>query len=87
MSSPRADWDSESDWDEGIVELEGDCVAKCDANSECRQWSVDPERRCRTRADPRLGKATPGYKSGWLEDRMLRFEREMAPCGSEGWLV
>lgn len=87
MSSPRADWDSESDWDQGIVELEGDCAAKCDANDECRQWSVDHEKRCKIRADPRLGKAAPGFKSGWLEARMRRFERDMAACGSEGWLV
>ncbi|KAI5241006.1 hypothetical protein E4T42_08188 [Aureobasidium subglaciale] len=32
-------------------------------------------------------KATPGVKSGWLQDRMAKFEHEMAPCEGQGWML
>lgn len=60
---------------------------KCEKVEDCKQYSIDGESRCRTRVDPRLGKATNGVESGWLHDRMLQFEQDMAPCGDEGWLT
>lgn len=86
MATPRSDWDSESDVDGGVMDSLDDCKTKCEKDLECRQYSFDSERRCKTRADPRLGKAAPGISSGWLPDRMIQFEEQMAPCGDEGWL-
>lgn len=87
MGKPRSDWDSESDFDEGVFVSEDECKAKCEERPDCRQYAFWDDGRCRTRGDPRLGKAVPGVRSGWLEDRMIQFEKEMAPCGNEGWLV
>lgn len=86
MATPKSDWDSESDSDQGVMDSVDACKTKCEEDSECRQYSFDSEGRCSTRADPRLGKASAGVRSAWLPDRMKQFEEQMAPCGDEGWL-
>lgn len=86
MSASRTGWDNDSDSDEGIVSSVDACKAKCEEDSQCRQYSFDNERRCRTRTDPRLGKAISDIESGWLPDRMVTFDQQMAPCGDEGWM-
>ncbi|KAI6828681.1 glycosyltransferase family 31 protein [Hortaea werneckii] len=87
MMSPRDDWENLSDQEEGILPSVDECRACCIAQPDCRQYSFDPDGMCRTRVDPRLGKARRGFQSGWIEDRIVDFERSMAPCGSESWPV
>jgi hypothetical protein len=86
MSAPRTGWDNESDTDAGIMSSMDACKAKYEEDTRCRQHSFDSERRCRTRTDPRLGKATSEIQSGWLSNRMVTFDQQMAPCGDEGWM-
>ena len=86
VTAPRSGWDNESDSDEGIMSSKQACTAKCEEDINCRQYSFDSERRCRTREDPRLGKADSTTESGWLADRMVNFDQQMAPCGDEGWM-
>ncbi|RMY61124.1 hypothetical protein D0865_01153 [Hortaea werneckii] len=85
MMSPRNDWENLSDQEEGIVASVDDCRARCIAQPDCRQYSLDPDGMCRTRVDPRLGKTGRGIQSGWIEDRIVDFQRGMAPCSSESW--
>ncbi|KAK3678254.1 hypothetical protein LTR78_001549 [Recurvomyces mirabilis] len=85
MMSPRTDWDNLSDKEEGVLGSLEDCRRRCQEQSECRQYSLDADQMCRTRVDPRLGKAVKDLRSGWIEDRIVDFQRNMAPCGSEGW--
>lgn len=87
MKHTRDDWNNECDREEGIVGSLDECRAKCESVAECKQYSVDEGSLCRSRIDARLGKASEGFKSGWLHDRMMRFEQDMAPCGDEGWLT
>ncbi|GAB1731871.1 hypothetical protein NU195Hw_g5188t1 [Hortaea werneckii] len=87
MMSPRDDWENLSDQEEGFLASVDECRALCIAQPDCRQFSFDPDRMCRTRIDPRLGKAGQGFQSGWIEDRIVDFQRSMAPCGSESWPV
>ena len=86
MADARADWDNESDGEEGILSFQ-DRRIKCEATADCKQFSVDGQGVCRIRSDPRLGKASPGAESGWIQDRMAKFEQTMEPCGSESWLT
>lgn len=88
MMGPKADWDNLSDEDEGEASDVHDCRARCEARPECRQYSFAREsQRCRTRADPRLGKQGDGLQSGWMEDRVRNFALTAPPCGNEGWQV
>jgi len=86
-AAPHVDWDSESDNEEGTVDSLEVCRAKCEAKTDCKQFAMHDDGLCKTRVDPRLGKATTGVRSGWLRDRMLQFDRDMAPCGDEGWMM
>jgi hypothetical protein len=84
MSTPRNDWDNLGEQEKsGITSFE-DCRAACETEAECKQYSYDEAGRCKTRINPRLGLARKGVRSGWIEDRIIRFERDMVPCGSEG---
>ena len=85
--SPRSDWDSESDKDEGKVADVDACRAKCEVDPECKQYALHEDGVCMTRVDPRLGRTIKGVTSGWLRDRMVQFEKDMAPCGDESWLT
>lgn len=90
MASPDSGsgWDNESDSDKGVMGSIDDCKAWCEGDMQCKQFSFDAEGRCKTRRSPRLGKAAADVQSGWLPDRMARFEqRDMAPCGDEGWVL
>ncbi|CAD0083778.1 unnamed protein product [Aureobasidium vineae] len=87
MSTVLLDWDNESDGDEGNVGSFEECRSKCEAASDCKQFSYSEDGHCKTRVDPRLGKATPHMKSGWFPDRIKRFEQVMAPCGDESWML
>lgn len=90
MSTPREDWDNTIETkDEGgvVVESFEGCKAVCEAKPDCRQYALNADSLCVTRSDPRLGKAAAGVRSGWLLDRVLQFEKDMAPCGSEAWLT
>ncbi|KAI6838160.1 glycosyltransferase family 31 protein [Hortaea werneckii] len=87
MMSPRNDWENLSDKAEGIFASVDECRTHCIAQPDCRQYSFDPDGMCRTRLDPRLGKVGHGFQSGWIEDRIVDFQRSMAPCGSESWPV
>lgn len=87
MATARSHWDSESDSDQGVADSIAACKTKCEEDSQCRQYSFDSQQRCRTREDPRLGKAAAGINSAWLPDLMVQFEEHMAPCGDEGWLL
>ncbi|KAI6914620.1 glycosyltransferase family 31 protein [Hortaea werneckii] len=87
MVSPRNDWENLSDQEEGTFASVDECRTRCIAQPDCRQYSFDPDGMCRTRVDPRLGKAGRGFQSGWIEDRIVDFQRGMAPCGSESWPV
>jgi hypothetical protein len=82
---PRDDWDNLSDQDEGVVASVDECRSKCVAKPGCRQYSLSQDQLCRTRGDPRLGKAAQGVSSGWIENRVTDFGQGMAPCGSESW--
>ncbi|CAD0110287.1 unnamed protein product [Aureobasidium uvarum] len=87
MSTDLLDWDNESDREESNIGSFEECRSKCEAASECKQYSYSEDGHCKTRVDPRLGKATPHMKSGWLPDRMERFKQDMAPCGDESWML
>lgn len=87
MSADLSDWDNESDGEGTIVGSFEECTSKCVETTECRQLSYSEDGHCKIREDPRLGKATPGVRSGWLQDRIERFEQDMAPCGDEGWMM
>ena len=84
MMEPRLDWDNLSEKEQtGVTSVE-ECRAACEAEAKCRQYSYDEAGRCKTRINPRLGLARTGIRSGWIEDRIERFEQEVAPCGNEG---
>jgi hypothetical protein len=88
MTGVRTDWDNLSDNDEGNANATSvdECRAVCERNSTCRQYSYDQSSgRCRTRVNPRLGIATKGVISGWLEDRIAAFANEMPACEEEGF--
>ena len=85
MTAPREDWDNLSDREAGTVATVNECRDWCIAEPDCRQYSLDKDGMCRTRTDPRLGKTGKGVLSGWIEDRIEEFQRNMAPCASEGW--
>ncbi|KYG41775.1 glycosyltransferase family 31 protein [Acidomyces richmondensis BFW] len=85
MMTPRNDWENLSDKEEGKLASVAECRARCIEQPDCRQYSLDQDQMCRTRVDPRLGRAARGFTSGWIEDRILDFERGMAPCGNECW--
>jgi hypothetical protein len=87
MMQPREGWENLSDKEEGKMVTVDDCRSRCLAQPDCRQYSLDQDLVCRTRVDPRLGKAAKGFSSGWIEDRIVDFQRGMAPCGSESWPV
>lgn len=87
MSRELAEWDNESDDDEGKVDSMDACRAKCEARPACRQYSFSNSGRCNTRVDPRLGKSLTGVRSGWLQERMSQFKQDMAPCDGEGWMT
>jgi len=87
MAKPKLAWDNESDVDEGTMSSVGDCKSRCEEKEQCRQYSFNADGRCKTRADPRLGKTASNIESGWLMDRMIQFEQDMAPCGDESWLI
>jgi hypothetical protein len=87
MMQPREGWENLSDKEEGKMVTVDDCRSRFLAQPDCRQYSLDQDLVCRTRVDPRLGKAAKGFSSGWIEDRIVDFQRGMAPCGSESWPV
>ena len=84
MMFPRDDWDNLSESNEEAVGSFEECRARCEAQPECRQYSIDAEGRCRNRVDPRLGMAADGVRSGWVEDRIKAFPESMAPCEYHG---
>jgi hypothetical protein len=83
MMVPRDGWDNLSDQDEGTVATVDECRLRCMVQPGCMQYSLNQDQLCRTRGDPRLGKAMRGVTSGWIEDRIKDFEQGMAQCGSE----
>jgi hypothetical protein len=85
MTGARTDWDNLNDSDAGNATSIDDCRATCERNSTCRQYSYDQSGVCKTRVNPRLGIATKGVISGWLEDRVAAFANEMPPCEKEGF--
>lgn len=87
MSDMQVDWDNESDVGEDNAESVGARRASCEATADCKRFTLDNDGHCKTRVDPRLGKAAMGVRSGWIRDRILQFERDMAPCGDEGWIM
>lgn len=87
MITDLDDWDNESDGDESEEKSFEDCRARCEVTSDCKQYSLSSDGICRLRVDPRFGKAYLGSRSGWLYDRLLQFERDMPPCGDEGWML
>ncbi|THY44426.1 hypothetical protein D6C99_06778 [Aureobasidium pullulans] len=87
MGADLVDWDNESDGEENDVDSFELCKQKCETSTACKQFSFSSDGRCKTRVDPRLGKASYGMKSGWLHDRIVRFEQDMPPCGDEGWML
>lgn len=88
MAGDKAGWDNLSDMDEFDVGSMDDCRARCEAQSECKQYSfVSETRQCRTRVDPRLGKQNNGTQPGWIEDRVFDFAYNSAACGNVGWQV
>lgn len=88
MATLGSGWDNESDSDKGVMSSISDCRARCEGDMQCKQYSFDAEGRCRTSHDPRLGKVAGDLESAWFPDRMARFEeRDMAPCGDEGWFL
>jgi len=88
MMAGKADWDNLSDEDAVDVGSVEDCRAKCEAQPDCKQYSfVRESRQCKTRVDPRLGKANKGTQSFWLEDRVVDFAQNAPASGTEGWQV
>ena len=87
MMTPRIEWDNLSDIEQDDVDSIEGCRARCEAQSECKQYSVDEIGRCRTRVDPRLGGASERTRSGWIENRIKQFPQNMAPCEYQGWVV
>jgi len=83
MMVPRNGWDNLSDQDEGMFASVDECRSRCKVQPGCVQYSLNQDQLCRTRGGPRLGKATEGITSGWIEDRIKDFEQSMAQCGSE----
>lgn len=88
MAGDKTGWDNLSDEGEIEVSSMDDCRARCEAQSECKQYSfVQETKQCKTRVDPRLGKQSDGTESGWIEDRVFDFVHNSAACGDEGWQV
>ena len=79
------DWDNESEKEEINVNSIDECRAACEKQPACKQYSYDQAGVCRTRVNPRLGESAKGTRSGWMEDRVLAFERDMESCGDEGF--
>jgi hypothetical protein len=87
MMAPRADWENLSeDEEEGRFASVDECRAACVAKEECRQYSFDQEEGvCRTNVEPRLGRAGQGVTSGWIEERIVEFQRGMEACPDGSW--
>ena len=79
----RNGWDNLSDQDEGMLASVDECRSRCIVQPGCVQYSLSQDQLCRTCGNPRLGKATQGVASGWIEDRISDFEQSMAQCESE----
>jgi len=89
ISTVQEDWNNDADTDEGhlVGGLES-CKAKCEGNSECVQYSLDHSTgHCKTSRTLRLGNPEKNSTSAWVVDRVLHFQRNMAPCGNEGWIL
>lgn len=84
--TPRTDWDNLSNQEDGTIASVDECRAQCIAQPECKHYSFDQDRICRTNIDPRLGKAAQGVTSGWMEVRVRIFQQGMAPCENGSWL-
>jgi hypothetical protein len=84
MQSMREGWDNMSEQEEHDIDSVEHCREACERLPACKQFSYDREGRCKTRNVPRLGTPSVGTTSGWIQDRIAAFERDMAPCGSEG---
>jgi hypothetical protein len=86
MMAPRADWENLSENEEqGTLASVDECRAVCVAKEECRQYSFDADGVCRTNVEPRLGRAGRNVTSGWIEERIIEFQRGMEPCPDGSW--
>jgi hypothetical protein len=79
--SPHQDWENLSDKEEGKLASIEECRSLCVEQPKCMQYSLDQDRTCRTRMEPRLGRAMRGVSSGWVFDRITELQKETAPCG------
>ena len=87
MIQPREDWDNLSDedpFDDGdFANSFDDCRRRCQAKAECRQFSYNYGGGCKTRTNPMLGVKKEGVASGWILERVARWEQHMQSCGEE----
>lgn len=85
MTGVRTDWDNLNDGNEKEANSLDECRAACEKDPTCKQYSYDRDGKCTTRVNPRLGIPSNDTTSGWMEDRVASFERDMAPCENEGF--
>ncbi|KAK5137125.1 hypothetical protein LTR08_000630 [Meristemomyces frigidus] len=80
MEEPREDWDNESGQDVGVAGTLDTCRSWCETSADCVQYALDADGRCRHFDLPRLGKAAPGVRSGWLVNRIEQLAASIPPC-------
>lgn len=83
--SVSGDWDNFSEDRSVIASSIDECRHKCAAVPECRQYSYDEKKSCRTHVDLRLGRAKLGVTSGWIWDHVIDFAQGMPPCEETTW--
>lgn len=82
LEKPRDGWDNQSGHDVGIAHTFDVCHAWCLSNTTCVQYALDEDGHCRHFNLPRLGRAAPGVRSGWLAGRIEQLAAIVPPCGS-----
>ena len=81
--SPHQGWENLSDREEGKLASAEECRKLCVEQPECTQYSLDQDRTCRTRVEPKLGRAMRGVSSGWMFDRVTELQKGLASCGQQ----
>lgn len=79
MESDRADWDNLSrNLQKNVASAEG-CLALCEADRDCFQYSFSPT-GCKIDTAVALGEAEQGVQSGWIMERVEAWAKELSRC-------
>lgn len=85
-SKAKRNWDNHSDEAKGLTASLEKCRAICEDDKSCLQFSHREDGICMTTSRPKLGQASLGVQSGWLNERMSDFYAEAADCEGDGWI-